>query len=645
MSNNDAVTESDRRLRRKRPKEEAAAPIAPTSHQKKKIASDEPKQDEPTITITPITVSSKIVPKKMIAIKKKKVDEPAPPVEPDTESESESETLLSDSDDDDDSSAPGLLEQIFGKKLISGNDRWKKGLTPEEVQKYEYIFKDLAELELDVPKILRSNLSETEKARAIYVMLNYDSNSQQYEETARLIAGRKQNPIPIDQITKYDELEKKLSQQTGNRLALKYQIMDLQMPEKQLAVVWETYEMLQRLEESDSDYHKHFEWMLWILRMPWGKLSPKPILRDTSDLRVILSFMKEQLDRNVYGLSMVKEELLVFLMDRLLPRGVTPSQTQKKGGKILALEGSAGVGKTYIMKTVSRCLGIPFQSIAAGGCKDSSFWDGHSITYEGSVPGCIVKALRQAKVTDPIIYIDELDKLSEHDRAKDVTSILLHILDETQNSEFTDKYIGEIPFDLSNVMWVISINDRNRIDPILRDRLYILKVPDPTLKDKIEMSQQILIPDILSINDLTDEDVMFENETISHLISKTGGEKGVRSLKQLIEAVVKRVAYLKHTLVNLPTSSVYVAALMDAQRSLTSKSTPQAPQMLTVTAPVPVLTTAAERQQHKTAFAEQTSFYFPEFRLPLRVTVPVAEKLLAHYSVADDNSNYKRMFI
>jgi len=544
-----------------------------------------------------------------------------------------------DDDDDDDEELEGAME-LLGKGaallLLNGGkkvaDIWKRGLTEDEVAKYGWIFAKVDDMEIDIPKILRSNLSDAEKERAVNVFLNYRPNSQAYDDVARLIISRREHPIAPEVLARYDHMEKKLSQSGSERSGLKYQVLDLHLPEKHLAIVWEAYEMLQRLEPSQSDYHKHYEWLQWVLRLPWQKYCPMPSFRDPSELRQMLLFMRQQLDLKVYGLSGIKEELILFCMDRLIHHGDAQSQ---RGGKILAIEGSPGVGKTHLIKTLAKCWGLPFQGIAAGGCKDSSFWDGHGITYEGSVPGRIVKALRQAKTMNPVIYIDELDKLSDHEQSKDVSGILLHILDETQNSEFYDKYVGEIPLDLSQVLWVLSINDRNLINPVLRDRLYILKVPDPKPKDKAAMVKEIMLPEMLSLHGLSEEDMELPDETVLYLIqSKTSDEKGVRKLKQLLEAIIKRVAYLKHTLIALPPAAVYHAAATDIINRANNNN-------INVDVPVQTPLTPLQRQQQKAEFAKQTSFYFADFRLPLQITVKVADKLLAHYEV-DDLFDYRK---
>ncbi len=558
--------------------------------------------------------------------------------EQEDQEEQDDDEKESDDDDDDDEADLEAMTALLGKNAALlllgnkrlGNDIWKRDLTEDEVKRYSFIFEKLDDMELDVPKILRSNLSDTEKEHAIYIMLNHRCNSQPYEDVARLIIHRRTNPLSTDRLARYDYLEKQLSQGITERSTLKYQIMDLPIPEKHMIVVWEIFESLQRLEPGTGDYNKLYEWMQCVLKLPWGKLCPLPVFRDTSDLRQKILSMRDQLDQNVYGLSGIKEELQLFSMDRLIPRSANVSQ---RTGKILAIEGSPGVGKTYLLKTLAKSWGIPFVGIAAGGCRDSSFWDGHLITYEGAVEGRIVKALKQAKTMNPMICIDEIDKLSEHEHGKDVTGILLHILDETQNSEFCDKYVGgDLPLDLSNVMWVVLLNDRQQINPVLRDRLYILKVPDPKAKEKVEMSRQIMIPDMMAVYGLTEEDIEIPAETISYIIeSKTSGEKGVRKLKQLLEAIIRRVAYLKHTLVSLPTSAIYHAAATNILQSLQGIQAIGGENQQQMSRQ----DVAKERSEQKQKFAKQTSFYFPEFRLPVLVTKPVAEKLLSHYEVEE----------
>jgi ATP-dependent Lon protease len=576
--------------------------------------------------------------RKKIVVQEEEEDDESSASDPNEEEDDDNEEYEKnesdddDDDDDDDDEGEGV-KNILGNAILllgGGNQMqdveqvWKQGVNEDEIKRYSWIFEHLEDMQMDIPKILRSNLTDSEKERAVYVMLNYQNNSQTYEEMARLIIRRRENPVPKEKLEHYEAMEKDLSKVTRDRVQLKYQVLDLQMPIQPKSVVWDEFQQLQHLEPGQSDFHKKFEWIQWVLRLPWGKFMPSPLFQNTSQLRQALVRLRKDLDRHVHGLDHVKEELLLFTMDRLIPH-VFPGQAAELSharGRILAIEGSPGVGKTHLLRAMAKSWGIPFQGIAAGGCKDSSFWDGHGRTYEGAVPGRIVQALRMAKVMNPVIGIDELDKLSDHAHAEDVAGILLHILDETQNSEFRDKYLGdEVPLDLSHVFFVLLINDRNKINPVLRDRLYIVKVPDPTPKEKLETAKTIMIPEILQAEGLDPSELIFTDETIRMLIDKkTNKEKGMRKLKQLIQAIARRVAYLKHSLLQLPNAAVWHAAqvaAMTAVRTGGPLAMPPSPKPLTET----------EMAQ----FAKQTSFYWPKFKLPLTVTNAVAERILKHY--------------
>ncbi len=528
----------------------------------------------------------------------------------------------SDESEDDAANLMKLLGKgamlLLGQSKID-NEVWKKGLTNEEIKRYSWIFDNMNELELDIPKVLRSNLSDLEKEKAIYVILNYRSNTQPYEDMAKLIQQRNRCPLDERQLNHFDELEKKMNHFVADRTTLKHKVLSLPLSDKYLAVVWETYEYLQQSDSSQGEYHKRYGWLTWILQLPWYHTCPMPVFRDSSELRIMITTLRQQLDMHVYGLNNVKEELLLFCMDYLLPK---INNTHYASGKILAIEGSPGVGKTHIIRTLAKYWGLPFQGISAGGNKDSSFWDGHLITYEGSVPGCIVKALRQAKVMNPVICIDEIDKISEHEEGKDVTGELLHVLDETQNSEFHDKYIGEIPIDLSKVFWVLLMNDRHNINAILRDRLYIIKVPDPKPQEKVETALNIMIPQMLKHHELSAEDVTFTQETILNLIQqKTSQEKGMRCLKKILEAIIRRISYLKNTMINISPAAIWHAANI-----LKDKFMQPQPQR-------------QSEKDSKQQFAKRISFYFPEFSLPLIVTPNIADKLLTNYQ-PDEHFDY-----
>lgn len=538
------------------------------------------------------------------------------------EKEEDDDELEDDSDEDDDNGLDllGSLLMLRGglgqQKVV--DTAWKNNLTEAEIEKYEWIFKNLEDLQLDVPTILRSNLTDKEKEHSIYVMANFAPTSATYEDTARLIKKRKDNPVALEKLQHYEKLEQELMASTTDRASLKHQILDLQIAPQFKRNIWDVFEQIKDLEPGQSDYHKHYEWLQWVIRMPFGKYCPMPVFRNPGELRTAITSLRESLDQRVYGMSEIKEEIMLFSMDRFLP-----SFSQHRTGKILVIEGSPGVGKTHLIRTLATCWKLPFVGIAAGGCKDVSFWEGHGRTYEGAIPGRIVHAIKEMKAMNGVIYIDEIDKLS--DQSQDVSSALMHILDESQNSEWYDKFFQDVPLDLSKIFWVLSINDRKLIHPVLRDRLHIIKVPDPSVKDKIETAKRILIPEMMDVYGLEREDIVFPDDVLKEIIlEKTDKEKGLRRFKRCLEGIVQRVAYLKHTLVNLPSSAIWYAAQWSLQNNQ----------------PQPT-TNALAPKDNKDIFSKQTSFYFPEFRIPLPLTNTMVQKLLVNFK-PDDTFDYAK---
>jgi len=288
--------------------------------------------------------------------------------------------------------------------------------------------------------------------------------------------------------------------------------------------------------------------------MPWNKYHPIPRIQNAHEFRIYLHKMRLALN-NVYGLEPAKEELMLFFAQKILipPHMDIPGciSIYPNRAQILALEGPPGVGKTYLLQSLAKALDLPFESIPLGGCKDSSFLDGHSYTYEASMPGRIVQALKNMKYSNGIIYFDELDKLSDSKQGSEVSSLLLHVLDETQNHEFYDKYFSDIPIDLSKIFFVLSINDRNKIDPVLRQRLFIVPIKKPEIKDKVIIARDYILPLILNQFHMNKEELQVSDQVLQYLIvQKTEKEDGVRSLKQILSAIVKRIFLLKHALWN-----------------------------------------------------------------------------------------------
>ncbi len=201
---------------------------------------------------------------------------------------------------------------------------------------------------------------------------------------------------------------------------------------------------------------------------------------------------------------------------------------------------------SLIRDGISKILGREFAFIALGGAGDSSFLEGHSYTYEGSTWGKIVQILIQSKCMNPVIYFDELDKISETPRGEEIVGILTHLTDTSQNSQFHDKYFSEVDFDLSKCLFIFSYNDESRVNPILKDRMYRIQTKGYEAKDKIVIAKNYILPKIREQVKFAEGDVIIPEDTIQYIASNealTNGEAGVRNLKRCLEII--------HTKLNL----------------------------------------------------------------------------------------------
>jgi len=290
---------------------------------------------------------------------------------------------------------------------------------------------------------------------------------------------------------------------------------------------------------SGSDYSKGINWLKTACKIPYGRYKQMDINKNDNleKIKEYFDNIKVKLDSNIYGLEDVKQEILEFVARKI-------SNPDSKG-HVLALYGSAGVGKSKIIKSLAEALDWPFYQINFGGLNDVSLLTGHSETYVGSKPGKLVEILTNCNYMNPIIYLDEIDKISES-KSTEIFGILTHLLDEEQNNKFQDNYLSNLNIDLSKVFFVLAFNDIDKIDTIVSDRLKIIYINPPQLQDKLIICQDKMIPEIIkSINQDTNAlDIVISKEILEYIIvNKTVNEKGVRQLRKNIEKIFNRLNF------------------------------------------------------------------------------------------------------
>jgi len=291
------------------------------------------------------------------------------------------------------------------------------------------------------------------------------------------------------------------------------------------------------MDPGSGEYYKIKQWVDTFMHLPFGIYRNLDItIEDGIDK--CSDFMKQSkqiLDDAVYGLNDAKAQILQMMGQWISnPNSV---------GTAIAIKGPMGTGKTTLVKEgISKILNRPFAFLALGGATDSAYMEGHSYTYEGSRWGQIVEILKQSKCMNPVIYFDELDKVSETPKGEEIIGILTHLTDVTQNSQFHDKYFADIDFDLSKCLFIFSYNDESKVNQILLDRMYRIQTNGYDKKQKIIIANKYLIPKIEQNVNFDKEQIIFTEETLGDLIDNyTEKEKGVRNLKRCLEIVFTKL--------------------------------------------------------------------------------------------------------
>lgn len=330
--------------------------------------------------------------------------------------------------------------------------------------------------------------------------------------------------------TEYD----KIKEIRKNNIPDKLKILKMKIP---IEIKVELIEKIEMLENTTQDDIKIREWIKTVMKIPFGKYIDHPLKdnKNTKSINTFINDLHNSLDNEIYGQRKTKESLI-----EIITKWTTNNSTN---GNCIALCGPKGTGKTSIVRGLSKILNRPFCSFSLAGVSDENYLTGFPYTYEGATCGRFAKMLMDSKCMNPIIFMDELDKVDTK-RTMSVFNKLIEITDFSQNSDIEDHYLGSnIKLDLSKCIFIFSMNNERLIDPILRDRLEVINVDGFDNKDKLQIAKKFLIPREI---EQYENKFFFPDEVIKYIINKTEKEQGVRNLKRNIEKVLRKINVLKY---------------------------------------------------------------------------------------------------
>ena len=336
-----------------------------------------------------------------------------------------------------------------------------------------------------------------------------------------------------------EALERKVNPKTQEQ-PLMFRILTLNIPPDIQTLILNKYNSLQSLDPSSGEYFKLRSWLEKLTSVPLGIYKDLPVRLDegTEKCGLFMEKARRCMTDAIYGQDEAKIQILQFIASKI----ANPNAR----GLSLLLVGPPGIGKTSLIKNgIAKALDWPFQFISLGGDSDATTYTGHQFVYEGSHSGKIVNSLVAAKSMSMVLMFDELDKISGTPKGEEVQNMLIHLTDPVQNGDFEDKYLANVPIDLSKVMFVFSGNDINKIDKILLDRMVVVRLAGYNKKEKQAIAEQYLLPAALKEVNLT-EKVAISSEVIAHVLDQYAGEEtGVRELKRCIETIVQKINMLR----------------------------------------------------------------------------------------------------
>jgi hypothetical protein len=361
-----------------------------------------------------------------------------------------------------------------------------------------------------------------------------------------------------DERARVARVEARVQELNDTKVPLRFRILQSDLSEATKAAAIRRVEVM--CDAANGSASKATQWVEALCALPIGRYAalPVPAPVPSADGGVVaagalaavepfaaafaafLGGVRARLDAAVYGHADAKGHVM-----RLLAQWIANGRSK---GLVLGIHGPPGVGKTELCKAVCAELGLPFGFVPLGGASDGSYLDGHSYTYEGAMWGKIADVLMKSRCMNPVLFFDELDKVSDSRHGGDeVVNLLIHLTDPTQNDRFNDKYFMDVELDLSKCLVIFSYNDETRISPVLRDRMVRVATLPYAPADKLRIAREHLLPAILAEFALAPGAVAFDDAAVRHAIELVEEEPGVRNLRRALHDVVSHINYERMT--------------------------------------------------------------------------------------------------